>query len=116
MELAQGLSSACATARSEIVKAQLHQKKQYDRKAKRVDYSEGNRVIVFMPQATNTKSRKLALSYHGQYRVLEVQSNCLLVHPVDKPDDKPLLVSMDHVVKCSPELPEVSWLGKEKGQ
>ena len=48
--------------------------------------------------------------------MLEVLSNCLLVRPVDKPDDKPILVSMNRVVKCSPELPEVSWLGKEKGQ
>ena len=61
VELARGLSSAWATARSEIVKAQLHQKKQYDRKAKRVDYREGTRVMVFMPQATTTKLRKLAL-------------------------------------------------------
>ena len=77
---------------------------------------EGTRVMVFMPQATTTKLKKLALPYHGPYRVLEVQSNCLLVRPVDKPDDKPILVSMDRVVKCSPELPGVSWLGKEKGQ
>ena len=48
--------------------------------------------------------------------MLEVQSLFASARPVDKPDDKPILVSMDHVVKCSPELPEVSWLGKEKGQ
>ena len=65
VELAQGLSSAWTTARSEIVKAQLHQKKQYDREADReakwVDYREGTRVMVFMPQVTTTKLRKLAL-------------------------------------------------------
>ena len=72
--------------------------------------------MVFMPQAMTTKSRILALPYRGPYRVLEVLSNCLLVRPVDKPDDKPILVSMNCVVKCSPELPEVSWLGKEKGR
>ena len=64
VELTKGLSLAWATARSEIVKAQLHQKKQYDRKAKRVDYREGTQVMVLMPQATTTKLRKLALPYH----------------------------------------------------
>ena len=68
--------------------------------------------MVFMPQETTGKDRKLALPYHGPYRVLEVKTNCLLVRPVDRPRDQPILVSMDCVVECSPELPDTSWLGK----
>jgi len=34
-----------------------------------------------------TKDHKLALSYHGSFRVLEVRGNCVLVRPVDKLDD-----------------------------
>ncbi len=113
VELARGLSTAWEVARSEIGKAQKHQKKQYDHKAKPVSYRKGERVIFFMPQETTTKERKLALPYYGPYRVVEVQTNCLLVRPVDKPDQEPILVSMDRVVACSEELPDISWLGKK---
>ncbi len=57
------------------------------------------------------KRRKLALPYHGPYRILEVRPNTLLVRPVDRVDLKPILVSMDWVVCCSDELPNKSWLG-----
>ena len=114
VELAQVLSSAWDVARSEIQKAQRHQKTQYDKKSKIVDYRAGGRVMVFMPQETTTKNRKLALPYHGPYSILEVRPNCLLVRPVDKPDDKPILVSMDRAVECSDELPDTSWLGKTR--
>ena len=113
IELARGLSSAWEIARAEIGKAQRHQKEQYDKKAKPVQYREGARVMVYMPQETTTKDRKLALPYHGPYRILEVRSNCLLVRPVDKPSQEPILVSMDRVVQCADELPDVSWLGKK---
>ena len=33
---------------------------------------------------------------------------------LDRPDDEPVLVSMDRVVKCSEKLPETSWLGRKK--
>ena len=89
-------------------------KKQYDKRAKPVTYQEGTRVMVFMPKEARSKNRKLALPYHGPYRVLEVRQNCLLVQPVDRPDDEPILVNMDRVVECSEELPNTSWLGKQR--
>lgn len=113
VELARGLSSAWEVARSEIKKAQRHQKQQYDKRSKSVVYQEGDRVMVFMPQETSGKDRKLALPYHGPYRVVEVRSNCLLVRPVDRPSEEPILVSMARVVQCSDELPDESWLGKK---
>ena len=59
IELARGLSLAWEIARAEIGKAQRHQKEQYDKKAKPVQYREGARVMVYMPQETTTKDRKL---------------------------------------------------------
>ena len=112
VELGRGLSAAWETARSEIARAQQHQKKQYDKTAKPVAYKEGMRVMVFMPQETKDKNRKLALPYHGPYRVVEVRPNCLLVRLVDRPDEKPILVSMERAVECSEELPDTSWQGK----
>jgi len=32
------------------------------------------------------KDRKLALPYHGPYRITDIRTNCLLWRPVDKPD------------------------------
>ena len=88
--------------------------RQYDKRAKPATYQEGTRVMVFMPNETCSKDRKLALPYHGPYCVLEVRQNCLLVRPVDRPDDEPILVNMDRVVECSEELPNTSWLGKQR--
>ena len=88
IELARSLSSAWEIARFEIGKAQRRQKHQYDKKAKRVDFREGMRVMVYMPQETTGKKRKLALPYHGPYRIVEVWPNCLLVHLVDRPADR----------------------------
>lgn len=67
--------------------------------------------MVYMPQEAQGKDRKLALPYHGPYRILEVQTNCLFVRPVDKPDMQAILVSMDRVIQCPKELPDPSWLG-----
>ena len=64
-----------------------------------------------MPQEAQGKNRKLALPYHGPYRILEVQTNCPLLRPVDKPDMQAILVGMDRVTRCPKELPNTSWLG-----
>ena len=70
--------------------------------------------MVFMPQEAAAKDRKLALPYHGPYRVLEVLPNCLRVRLVNHPSDKPILVSKDRVVACADELPDTTWTGKRK--
>ena len=65
-----------------------------------------------MPYEDQGKNRKMALPYHGPYRIKEVRpNNCVLVRPVDKPDDQPIFVSMDRIVSCPKELSDVSWLG-----
>ena len=68
--------------------------------------------MVYMPYEDQGKNRKMALPYHGPYRIIEVRpNNCVLVRPVDKPDDQPIFVSMDRIVPCPNELSNVSWLG-----
>ena len=64
-----------------------------------------------MPSDTTGKQRKLALPYHGPYRVVDVTDNNVSIQPVDKPDESPILVNMDRVTKCSDALPDISWLG-----
>ena len=67
--------------------------------------------MVNMPHENQGKNRKLALPHHGPFQILDVQPNCLVVRPVDKPDDQAIRVSMDQVTVCPDELPDVSWLG-----
>ena len=80
------------------------QKVQYDKRADTRPYSVGGRVMVYMPREDQGKKRKLALPYHGPYRILDVRSNCILVRPVDQLETEPILVSMDRVVRCPEEL------------
>ena len=69
--------------------------------------------MVYMPKEVQGKDYKLTLPYHVPYRILEAQTNCLLVRPVDKPDMQAILVSMDRVICiwCPKELSDTSWLG-----
>jgi len=55
--------------------------------------------------------RKLALPYHGPYRVIDVADNTVSVWPVNRPNESPMLVHMERVTKCSDALPNISWLG-----
>ena len=110
-ELTVGLTESWKQAKQNVCKAQTKQKKYYDHRSKEIDFKVGERVMVYMPQEAQGKNHKLALPYHGPYRILEVQTNCLLLRPVDKPDMQAILVSMDRVTRCPKELPNTSWLG-----
>ena len=77
-------------------------------------YQVRGRVKVFMSHEKTSKSRKLALPYHGQFRVVEVLPNGVSVIPVDHPQDEPILVNVDWVTSCPDELPDTSWLGSHR--
>ena len=111
VELTRGLASAWKVAMSEVSKAQVRQKRGYDRKAKSRNYQEGGRVMVFMPAETTGKNRKLSLPYYGLYRILEAGTNTVLVRPVDKPAEQAIRINMERAVPCPKELPDQLWLG-----
>ena len=56
-------------------------------------YLVGARVMVYMPSEDKGKRWKLALPYHGPYRIVEVRSKTLLVRPVDVPTATPMLAN-----------------------
>ena len=56
-ELTRGLSSAWKWARQAVARAKKTQKKNFDRKAKEVTYSPGDRGLVYMPH-DNTGSMR----------------------------------------------------------
>ena len=96
-ELTIGLTESWKQARNNIKKAQTRQKSYYDRKAKEIDFQPGGHVMVYMPHEDQGKNRKLALPYHGPFRIIEVCPNCLVVRPVDRPDDPAIKINMDRV-------------------
>lgn len=81
-ELTVGLTEAWKQARLSIKRAQTCQKLHYDKQTKMIDFQPGGHVMVYMPQENQGKKRKLALAYHGPFRILEVQPNCSVVRPV----------------------------------
>ena len=91
--LVAGLSEAWRIAKQNMTKAQCKQKKQYDQQAREMKLQVGDRVMVFMPHETQGKRRKLALPYHGPYRVLELTPNIVTVRPVDQPDEQAIVVN-----------------------
>ena len=111
LEVTLGLAEAWKTAQTNIALAQKRQKVQHDKKARVIPLKIGDQVMVFMPSETTGKQRKLALPYHGAYRVIDVADNTVSVRPMDKPNESPMLVNMERVTKCSDALPNVSWLG-----
>ena len=113
-DLHRAMSSVWQAARKNVVEAQKRQKRQYDKKAKEHHYRIGERVMVYMPWEKTGKKRKLALPYHGPYRIVDVLPNGLSVRPVDKVDEKPILVNVDRVTLCPQELPDETWLGSRK--
>ena len=109
--LVAGLSEAWEDARHSIVKAQGRQKRQHDKKVRPVKYHVGDRVMVYMPHEAQGKQRKLALPHHGPYRVLELNSNCTTVRPVDHPEAESIKVNVDRLSQCPDVLPDKLWLG-----
>jgi len=96
-----------------VSKAQAYQKKYYDCHAKTPILKVGDILMAFMPNETKTKEHKLALPYHGPFRILEVQRNCVLVRPVDRSDDKTISVRITSTF-CPKELSDHSWLGASR--
>ncbi len=113
-DLHQAMSSIWQAARKSVVEAQKRQKRQYDKKAVKHHYQIRERVMVYMPWEKTDKKRELALPYYGPYGIIDVLPNGLSVRPVDKVDEKPILVNVDCVTLCPQELLDETWLGPRK--
>ena len=89
-------------------------RRSFSTSTKEHSYQVVDRVMVYMPHKTSGKQRKLALPYHGPYRILDVSSNGISVRLVDHPEQEPIRVNIDQVTKCPTELLDVSWLGNTR--
>ena len=115
-DLMADMSLAWKLASENIAKAQIAQKRAYDRHAKEVDLRVGERVMVLMPSKSQGKNWKLASPFHGPYRVLQVTPTNAEVRLVDQPKGESIFVATDRVKKCYPEQDDATWTGHKKSR
>ena len=101
-------------ARTHIVKAQKHQKKYYDQKARMDKFLPGDQVFVHMPSARSGPAWKLARPFHGPFHVLDTFNNGVEVRPVDQPNDKPIRVALQRIRRCPIEMPDDQFYPRKK--
>ena len=95
-ELTEKLSSAWKLAQENIRKAQGKQKRCYDRRAKKVKYQVGDKVLLYMPATCTGELRKLALPNRGPYLIKEIGSSGATIQEC-KPRSKPILVAINRL-------------------
>ena len=72
-------------------------------------FREGERVFLFKLAEVTGERRKLARPFHGPYRLVEVGPNTAKIRRVDRPEEEPILVSLDRLRKCPAEIGEEFW-------
>ncbi len=113
-EFLNHMSHAWKLALENIQKAQVTQKKSYDKKAREVDLKVGERVMVLMPSETQGKNWKLARPFHGPYRVIKVTPSNAEVRLIDEPGGGSIFVALDRVRRCYPNQGGETWTGPKK--
>lgn len=109
LDLYAKMTEAWEMARQHIGHAQKRQKATYDWKSHVPMFREGERVFLFKPAEVTGERRKLARPFHGPYRLLEVGPNTAKIRRVDRPEEEPILVSLDRLRKCPVEVGEEFW-------
>ena len=69
---------------------------------------------MLVPTEAKGEKRKLALLFHGPFRVLTIFPTNVEVRLVDDPKAAPIFVALDRVRLCYPEQGDVTWTGKSK--
>ena len=103
------MSDAWKLARGMVKKAQSRQKKQYDRRSQPPKFAEGDKVFLLKPAELTGELRKLARSYHGPYHIITMDTNTASICRVDRPEDSPVLVALDHLRRCPDEVADTFW-------
>lgn len=110
-DILSSLSAAWKLAADNIKKAQVNQKKYYDRARKSFSIHVGDRVMVYMPSDVQGKDWKLSRPFHGPYRVLTVTPTNAEVKLVSDPGQQSIFVNLDRIRPCYPELENDEWVG-----
>ena len=110
-DLLNNMATAWKLASENTKRAQVCQKKSYDKKSQEVDLKVGEQIMVFMPSDCQGKERKLTRPFHGPYHVVAVTSNTAKVRLVDRPNGESICVLLDRVRRCYQEEGNMLWTG-----
>ena len=102
------MSEAWELAQHSVGHAQSRQKKYYDKRQRPPTFSIGNGVFLFKPAEKTGEGQKLVHPYYGPFCVVEMGTNTTKIRRVDKPQEEPILVSLDCLRRCPEEVPDVS--------
>ena len=103
------MTEAWELARRHIGQAQKKQKDTYDKTAGVPLFRAGDRVFLYKPADTTGEGRKFARPFHGPYRLMELGANTAKIRRVDRPEEEPVLVSIDRLRRCPREVGEGFW-------
>ena len=100
-------------ARQHIKKAQVSQKKQYDKHSKEPVIRVGDFVMLKVDPKF-----KLDHSFQEPYQVHSVTGTCASIQPVNCPDKETIFVSLQRLSRCHTAHMEDAkpWLGHGKGR
>ena len=93
------LTTVWELSRQCVMKAQKRQKTSCDRGAKDPVFREGERVFLHKPSEKTGEARKLAIAFHGPYRLVDVGTNTASIVRVDLPEEESIEESL-HVLLC----------------
>ena len=112
--MALKFNEAQGLAQDNIRSAQRQQKAYNDRQSRPPRFNIGERVLVYMPAAKETKAYKFARPFHSPYRIAEQSDIGVTVHPIDKPQTKPIRVTYNRIRHCCDSLPNKFWPTRAK--
>ena len=98
--MVRAMSETWELARQSIKKAQGKQKIHHDKTARNAELKVGDRVFVFMPAMKTGPAYKLARSYKGPYRIMQLYPNGAELLLIDKPCSPLIRVALNRVRRC----------------
>ena len=109
IELHTRMSEAWELARKNVSRAQKRQKENYDQSCRPPHFQEGERVFLFKPSEKSGPTRKFARPFFGPYRIVDLESNTAKIRRIDRPREEPILVALERLRKCPPDLADNYW-------
>ena len=101
IELHARMSEAWESARKN---AHKRQKQNYDWRCRLPRFQEGERAFLFKPSDKSGPVRKFARPFLRPYRIVDLESNTAKIRRVDRPREEPILVALERLQKCPPDL------------
>ena len=114
-EMLDGFAKAWSVAYKNCSKAQLKQKKQYDKSVRVHEFKPGDRVFIYEPSAAQGPAYKLSRPYFGPCHVKAVNPPNVTAYLIDRPDTECKTVHADMVFPCNDQISSAEvWVGPNR--